>query len=142
MALSPESPLIKGQEYSWAGIKINLAGADIIGVSSIEFTDDEVIEAIYGAGNRPIAVGRGPVEYSATIGLHASELERLRAASPTGRLQDLPFFAVTLEFQAGLKIMTIVLEYCLCKNDGISSEQGDTSIVTDVELFVGNIRYR
>lgn len=139
MALSPTTILRNGQVYSWSGTRINIAGVDIVGITAISYSESETIEPIYAQGNRPVGMGRGPVEYSASITLLADEVQRLQQASPTGRLQDLPAFDLPVVFQAGLKIMTDRLQYVKFKTNNRELAQGDTSISVELELFIGGI---
>jgi hypothetical protein len=54
-------PLINGQEYSWGDIQCIIAGVVLVGIKGIEYSDEQEMEEIYGAGNRPVARGYGRI---------------------------------------------------------------------------------
>lgn len=139
MALAPSTVLRNGQAYAWEGTRVNIAGVDVVGITAISYTETETIEAVYGQGNRPIARGHGPVEYEASMTLLSDEVQRLQAASPTGRLQDLPAFDLPVVFRAGAKITVDRLQGVKFRTNGRSVSQGDTSIPVELELFISGI---
>ena len=81
--------MINGVVHSWANLSVAIAGVPVTGINKINYKDDQTVDNIYGAGQKPIGRGYGKIEYSATIGLERSEVEAIRAASLTGRLQDI-----------------------------------------------------
>jgi hypothetical protein len=47
-------PLVNGKSYEWADIAVNILGADIIGITNIEYEEKQGMENIYGAGRFPV----------------------------------------------------------------------------------------
>lgn len=135
----PNTVLRNGEVYAWAGTRINIAGVEIVTMQSISYTDEETMEPIYGVGNKPIGLGRGAIAYQGSITLLADTVHQLQQASPSGRLQDLPMFALPVKFQAGRKVMTDVLRGVKFTTNQRSASQGDTSMPVELPLFIGQI---
>ena len=138
----PAVPLINGIAYSWAQVRLSVAGTDISGVEKVTYAESQTMDPVYGAGDRPVDIGMGNIEYSGTLTLHVSEAQKLVAASPSGRLQDLPFFSVQVSFQNGLSIVVHTLQLCKFKNNGVDISQGDVNTTVDLDLFISNIKWK
>ena len=91
-------PLINGVEPAWANLTVNIAGVPSVGITAIDYDDKQTIENIYGMGQTPIGRGYGNIEPTASITLLMSEVEAIRAASPTGRLQDIAPFDIVVSY--------------------------------------------
>ena len=130
------APMINGVVHGWADLSVAIAGIPVTGINKINYKDDQTVDNIYGAGQKPIGRGYGKIEYSATIGLERSEVEAIRAASLTGRLQDIAPFDVN-----GQKIVTHRILNAQFKSDGVEVNEGDTSNYQDFELVVGEIQF-
>ncbi len=133
--------MINGVVHSWANLAVSITGVPVTGINKISYKDSQVIDNIYGAGQKPIGRGYGRVENSGSITLLRGEVEALRAASATGRLQDIAPFTITVQFLPinGQKIVTHTLVDVQFKDDGMEISEGDTSNYTDFELVIGNI---
>ena len=142
MAANPATPLINGEAYAWASIETVILGVNLIGITALSYKDKETFEPIYGKGNKPIAMGAGPIEFEGSLTLLSDEVAALEAASPTGRLQDIPAFNVIFSYQVGTKVLTHRLIACKFMENGRSSSQGDTSIPVELPLFVGDIKWK
>lgn len=135
-------PMINGVVHSWANLVVAITGVPVTGIKKISYKDSQKIENVYGAGQKPIGRGYGRIEYSGSITLERGEVEALRAASTTGRLQDIPPFTITVHFLPvnGQKIATHILVNAQFKDDGVESSEGDTENYTDLELVMDDIR--
>ena len=83
-------PLINGIEYSWGDITATVGGVPVVGITAIEYGDDQVVENHYGAGRFPVSYSKGRVTPSAKIRRLAAEARGdrlLQTKSPTGRLR-------------------------------------------------------
>jgi len=139
---TPKAVLINGQAYGWSSIQVNIAGVDIIGITSISYSDTQDVEPVYGVGSNPIAVGMGPITYEGSITLLAEELDLIEAAAPNGRIQELPLFDVIVSFDnAAGNLKVHRLQACKFKNNSRESSQGDTSIEVELELFIGQVKF-
>ena len=135
--------LINGQAYAWAIIKLNILGRDVVGVSSINYDDEQDMEHNYGAGNRPFSEGLGRISCSGSIELFMEELVALQKASPTGRLQDLGNFDIIVSYVPANKsaIVKDVLKGCRFKNNGRGVSEGDMNISKEIQLLVAEIKW-
>ncbi len=137
------TPLINGVEPSWASLKVGIAGVVVTGVTAIDYEDDQVIENIYGAGQQPVARGYGNITCKGSISLLRSEIESIRTASPTGRLQDIAPFDIVCSYVpvTGGLIITHKLRNCQFKKDSTSLKQGDTKNETMLDLEISHIEW-
>lgn len=137
------TPLINGVEPSWSNLTVNIAGLPETAIKKIDYSDDQTIDNIYGAGQRPVARGYGKIEATASVTLLRSAIENIREASDTGRLQDIAPFDIIVSFvpPQGGKVITHRIRNCQFKTDGLSVGEDDTSIETDMELVVSHIEW-
>ncbi|MDR3093645.1 MAG: hypothetical protein LBU62_03240 [Bacteroidales bacterium] len=137
-------PEINGVVHSWGNLVVNISGVVVTGITQLNYKDSQTIDNIYGAGQHPVGRGYGRIEPSASITLLRSEVESIRAASPTGRLQDIAPFDVIVQFIPvnGQKIVTHRIRGAQFRDDGLEISEGDTSNATQFELVVRNIEWR
>ena len=137
-------PLINGVMPSWATIVVNIAGVPVIGVTAIGYEDSQEIDNVYGAGQRPVGRGYGRINSKGSITLLRDEIEALRAASPTGRLQDLAPFNIMVSFipVGGSLMANHNIKGCQFLNDGVEAKEGDTKMEKVLDLVVGSIDWR
>jgi len=130
-------PLINGVEPSWANLVVNIDGVPVMGITGIDYDDAQVIDGIKGAGQVDIARGYGNIDTKASITLLRSEVEAIRAASTTGRLQDIAPFEIMVCFvpMNGTTLITHKLRSCQFKNDAMSIKQGDTKNELTLEMI-------
>lgn len=137
------TPLINGVEPSWASLTVGIAGAVVTGITGIDYDDDQVVENVYGAGQQPVARGYGNITCKGVITLLRSEVEGIRAASLTGRLQDIAPFDIVCSYVpvGGGQIITHKLRNCQFKKDSTSLKQGDTKNETALDLEISHIEW-
>jgi hypothetical protein len=137
------TPEINGVVYSWSNLIVNIAGAEITGITKVNYSDEQEIESVYGAGQRPIGRGYGRITSSANITLYRDEVEVIRGASPTGRLQDIDSFDIIVQFVpvGGKAIITHRIRGAQFKSDGVDVSEGDTSNTVDFDLIVSQIEW-
>lgn len=138
-------PLINGVEPAWANIVINIAGVPEVGVTSIEYSDSQEMENIYGASQYPVGRGVGKIEATAKITLLRSAVESIREASDTGRLQDIAPFDIIVSFipmNGGSKVITHKIRNCQFKVDSLTVSKDDLSIETDFDLLPSHIEWK
>jgi hypothetical protein len=138
------APLINGVEPGWANLVVNIAGFPETGITAINYGQDQTIENIYGAGQTPIGRGYGNIESKCSITLLRNAVESIRAASPTGLLQDIAPFDIIVLFVPvqGGKITTHRVRNCQFKSDNLDVKQNDLKIETEFELIVSHIQYQ
>ena len=136
--------MINGVVHSWGSVQIVMGGVPVTGINKISYDSKQTKEAIYGAGQNPVGKGYGKIENSCTIGLIREEAEALRAASPTGRLTDLPPFNIIVKYLpvSGQKMATHRILGAEFTSDGAELNEGDTSDYNDYDLLVSDIQYK
>lgn len=135
-------PLINGTAYTHADIKLNIAGQPIVEISEISYSDNQEITLNYGTGNQPTSRGFGVVAYEGSITVSMKEMERLRALSPTGRVQDIPDFPIIVAYATDSgDFRRDSLLFCRFKGNSVSSSQGDTMTAVTMELSIADIRF-
>ena len=139
-----EVPLINGEEPSWANLKANIAGFPESGITELNYEDSQVVENIYGAGQQPVGRGYGNITPKAGFTLLRSAVEAMRAASPTGRLQDIAPFDIVACFIPinGTTIITHKIRNCQFTKDGLAIKQGDTKNETSFDLLPSHIEWK
>jgi hypothetical protein len=134
-------PLINGVQHAWSNIVVQLGIPPVTGITAIEYTAEQVQDDIMGAGQETIGVGYGNITKSGSITLYRDEVEAIRSSSPTGFLFDIVPFDIIVSFLpiGGQKKVTHKLLQCTIKNDGVSSNQGDTSNTIQLTLRIGKL---
>lgn len=118
-------PLINGIEYSWGDITATVGGVPVVGITAIEYGDDQVVENHYGAGRFPVSYSKGRVTPSAKITVAMGEVIGWQAKSPTGRLQDLaPFPIVVAYIPEDGQIVTDKIMNCRFKKTPATGKRG------------------
>ena len=142
MAIRLEVPLINGVAYNHADIVVNIFGVAIIGVTAITYGDIQQMTPNYSTGNLPTSAGLGIVEPQGTITLTMEEVNRLQALATLGKLQNIPWFDVGVNFlpEDGLLVRHRLIK-CRFKGVTINSETNNSQIEVPLELFVSDIRY-
>jgi hypothetical protein len=135
-------PLINGIEYSWGDITATVGGVPVVGITAIEYGDDQVVENHYGAGRFPVSYSKGRVTPSAKITVAMGEVIGWQAKSPTGRLQDLaPFPIVVAYIPEDGQIVTDKIMNCRFKKNARNWKEGDTRQLVDLELVPSHIKW-
>ena len=137
------TPLINGKSYEWADITCNILGVPVVGITSLEYKEEQQMENIYGAGSYPVSRGYGKVEPSAKVTLLMEEVEAIQAVAPDGRLNAIAEFDIIVSFiDTNLVTRQHKLRNCRFKNNARSSNQGDTSIPVELDLVLSHIEWK
>lgn len=136
------TPLINGKSYEYADITCVVLGLPIIGITSIEYSEDANITNIYGTGRHPISRGHGTVEPTAKITMLMEEVQNIVAVAPQGRLYNIPEFDIIVTF-TDTNLIPVVhkINNVRFKNNKVSSSTGDTSIPVELELVPSHITW-
>lgn len=136
-------PLINGESYSWSQIELRLFGTQVAGITEIKYKDSQEMQNNYGAGNRPVSRGYGPIECTASITLEMNEIEALQEAAPTGRLQDIPEFPIIISYlPANGNIKNHTINNCRFTDNMREVKQGDMTIAAELTLLVSDIEWK
>ncbi len=135
-------PLINGVEYSWGDITATIGGVPVIGITAIDYGDEQVVENHYGAGRYPVSRSKGRVTPVAKITLSMGEVVAIQAKSPTGRLQDLaPFPIVVAYIPEDGQIVIDKIMNCQFKKNERKWKEGDTRQLVDLDLVPSHIAW-
>lgn len=135
-------PLINGQAYDFTQITVSILGVPTLGISALNYTEEQEKVNNFGTGNRPVSRGQGPIDASGSIEIAMNDVEALRDAAPDGSLLKIPAFDITVVFGNVQKPVRHVLKNVEFTNDGVESTQGDTDLKRTFDLVISNIRYR
>jgi hypothetical protein len=135
-------PLINGTEYTHADIVLNILGAPVIGLTSIEYSDTQEITLNYGTGQHPVSRGFGAVTPEASITLTRKEVDRLTQAAPFGKIQNIPDFDIGVNYitEAGDFVRDRLVR-CRFKGRSSSSQVNNSQMEETLELSVVEIQY-
>lgn len=135
-------PLINGVEYVHANIVMNILGIPVVGATAINYSDLQAIENNYATGSEPVSRTYGTVVYEASITLLQKEVQRLSAAAPQGKIQNIPDFDIGINFitEAG-DFQRHRLVRCRFKGRNMSSTVNNTSIEEELQLSIATIQY-
>jgi hypothetical protein len=136
-------PLINGVEPAWANLTVNIAGVPAVGITAIDYDDKQTIENIYGMGQNPVGRGYGNIEATCKLTLLMSEVEAMRAASVTGRLQDIAPFDIVVSYTPvnATKIITHVIRNCQFTNNPVSHAQASLKTEVSLDLLPSHIEW-
>lgn len=92
--------MINGQIHAWEDIKIFLNGVPVAGITDINFNDAREVEAIYGAGAKPIGAGLGnySVEGDFTLTKDAADLFEAAAKALGKSVYDYKPFQIVVSY--------------------------------------------
>lgn len=134
---------INGQSHSWSNLVVNIAGVVVTRITNITYKETQTIENIYGAGQYPVSRGFGKIEPSASITLLLGEVEAIRAACPTGRLQDIAPFDIIVQFvPENQKIVTHRIRNAQFKDEGVVVTQNNSPVAITLNLIVSKIEWK
>lgn len=135
-------PLINGRSYDYTQIIINVLGVPIVGVSSINYTEEQEKTNNFGTGNRPVSRGQGAIDASGSLEISMNDIEALREVATDGALLNLPAFDILVTFGNPQNVQTHTLKNVEFTNDGVETSQGDTQIKRTFDIVISHIKYR
>ena len=135
-------PLINGVEYSWGDIVSAINGVPLVGITAVSYGDSQDVQNNYGAGRHPVSRSKGRITPSAKITLHQSEVIALQSQSPTGRLQDIAPFDITVSYlpDSGI-IVTDKIRNCQFTENKRDWKEGDMLQEVELELLPSHIEW-
>jgi len=81
--------MFDSRQYEYNDLTVVMGGKMITGLRGIKYKPKQEKEPLYGKGNKPQSIQRGNKSYEGEISLLQSEMESLRASTPTGDILDL-----------------------------------------------------
>jgi len=137
-----EVPLINGRAYSYAEVKIKIAGVEVPSVSKISYSEEQQKENNYGTGSRPVSRGIGKIECKASIEIAMNDVEALRDNARDGSLLKLPTFDIEVSFLNAQKVVTHTIKNCEFTTDGVEAGVDDKDVKKSFDLIPSHILYR
>ncbi len=139
----PSTTNVNGTAYGWSMVEVVILGRALTGIQAINYSDSQEIESVRGVGNRPIAIGEGPITYEGSITLLMEELEALRLLVPGGRIQEIPPFDIIVSFvvPGSTKLTKHILKACKFKKNSREMDTDSKFISTEIELHISNIQF-
>lgn len=136
-------PLINGVEYTHADIVFNILGVPVVGVTAISYSDLQEITGNHATGQHYTSVGFGPFNPEGSITLTLKEVQRISNAAPNGRIQNIPFFDIGINFITEQGDFTRHrLIKCRFQGRAPSSAVNNTQIEEELQLFIADINYK
>ena len=135
--------LINGKSYENADISVNIGGIILSGVTALSYGEEDNIEGIYATGRKQVSYAVGQIKPIGSITLLMEDMQNILSVAPFGRIQDLPFFNVTVSY-TDVNLITVIhrLVNCKFKSNKIDTKTGDTSIPVELPLFIGDIKWK
>lgn len=137
--------LINNKSYDWAQVLVQMSNGTLpfAGITSIDYSETEESEMVYGYGRFPVAEARGNVTSEASITLHQEEVVNLRSQSPTGSLLDLPRFDLVVSYlhPEASKVVSDIIKNSRFRSDGGSKSQNDKSFEIELDILCSHIEW-
>ena len=133
-------PLINGKAYEFTSINLVVLGVPIAEAKSISWNQKQDRKMNYGTARFPTSYGNGPISVDVKLTISMNEIEALRLSVPSGLLQDIPPFTISLWYgDTGVGTVTQKIFNCLFMDDGLNGNQGDTILFMDYNLIASNV---
>lgn len=138
--------LINGRNYDWSMIQFNFSniqGTTIMGISAINYSEEQDSELQYGVGTKAIGRGLGNEKAEGSITMDMNTVVQLQNLTPTGKLIDLGEFDLVVTFNHPESDKTIVhtLKNCIILQQGVEVSQNDMKIEKEFNLNPGSIEW-
>lgn len=136
--------LVNGLSYSWGDIAAMLptikGPIPLIGITSIEYSEEQDMENNYGANNFPIAQGLGQFKYAGSIELYKEEIAPIISLAPQGKIQLIPPFPIVCTYGNDTQALKVdTLQSCIFMSNPFAMKSGDKKNVAKFKLLIGNI---
>ncbi len=130
-------PILNLKNYDFNEVQVSFLGNNfVVGVKSIEYSEKQEKSLIYGAGSLPIGIGKGVKDYSGKLGIHLSEVNKMKQAAAVAGAVDIPAFDITITYADGAEPFEIIkLNGCQFTEESVSVSSGDTEILVDMPII-------
>ena len=136
------TPKINGQAYAWVDLTVNIGGAIIAGITSIEYEETADVVNNYGAGKYPVSQSVGKSEFTASMTIDRAEYNALLRSAPGKSLIKIPSFDVIVSYlPEGSAPTTDIIKNCRFKTNKGGGSEGDSNIVVELELVPSHIEF-
>lgn len=137
------NPLINGINYSWGDVQVMIFGSTpLVGITSIEYDEEQAMENNYGAGNFPVGQGYGQFKYTGSIELFKEEINNIISMAPMGKIQLIPAFNIKVVYGNSSQALTVdTLQSCVFMKNPFTAKANDKKLVMKIPLLIGNINW-
>jgi len=131
-----------GKMGGWNDVNIKIFGRKLEGITEFEYSDEQELENVMGAGEFPIGQSDGNYSAKASITIFTEEMRALLdSLPPRTRLQQIPPFDVIVKYQYGTRVYIDRIRNCRFKNNGSAVKQGDKTISFKIDLLTTHIDF-
>jgi hypothetical protein len=137
------SVLINGVNYSWENTNVLIFGQILTGITKVSIKSKQTKDNNYGIGKKPISRGYGNVEFEGSMSVYFDELLRWIKATGNGDILEIPYFDFPIML-VGKRVLPhkIVVRGAEFIESPFENSQGDTKIIVDVPLVIGDIDWK
>lgn len=112
--------------FGWLGRELIIGGANVKGVTKIDYTVKQEKTNRYAAGKQPYSRGRKEKQYEGSLGLMYREVLNILASAGVDDLNDVPPFPITImEKSETGELVTRTLADVEFTEHKVESKQGD-----------------
>lgn len=136
--------MFNSDEYAWIDMQIFFLGKLVTGIRGITYTASQSKTNIYAKGKKPVARGRGNVEYEGEVMLLQSELEALQAAAGQGKtVLDIRPFDIVVSYapEGVVNPVTDILKSVEFNEVEKGMVTGDEFKEITLPIVIGDIKY-
>ncbi|URA10537.1 hypothetical protein [Thermospira aquatica] len=130
---------INGKMYDWADLTIIYPGSvptGIIGVGSIDWNEEQEVEPIYGAGNKPIGFGTGNWKAEGKMTITLEAYSQLNLLTKNGIFNASPFNIVLVFANEFEPLHSVKLIGCKWTKKSNKASQGDKKMEVELDFVI------
>jgi hypothetical protein len=139
-----EIKAFNSEEFGFIDLQVVALGRPIATLQGLRFKRSQEKSNIHGAGAKPIARGRGSIDYEGSIKILLSEYIAMLQSqgNPAKGITSIKPFDIIASFAPtlGAVVTTFVLVYAEFTEVEVNVNQGDQSIVLELPLVIGDIK--
>lgn len=144
----PDTPLVNGNQHSWASIKAKAANKEWVGFSSIAYGDSRERAKSYGMGKHHAPRGRtsgkytpDPLVVKMAKGTAQAFIDDLATLAPDGKSYGNVEVQFVVQFiDSGERPITVEIDRCVIVKDASSHEEGTDPLFDELTFDVMRIR--
>lgn len=133
---------INGEIFSWANVRVNVLGRNLVGLKGIDYEDSEEVKGVKGRGKKDIGFVKGNYNATGKLTLEMSEVEALNDSIPFGgSIYDILPFDITVCYRNNdNRLVTHILVNCLFTKQGRTGKAGEVKeFEVEMPLYIGEI---
>ena len=130
-------PIINLKNYDYNEAKVSFLGNElVVGVKTIEYSVKQDKALVHGAGSEPIGIGKGVKDYSGKLGIHLSDVNKMKQAQGVKSAVDIASFDLTITWADGTNPFEVInLRGCQFTEETVSVSSGDTEVLVDMPFI-------